>query len=180
MVSRTQAAKGSHTRFQFSGARRWPFLWAKAKPLFASFVETPAFACPVFLAATLDNAGPANTLGDSPDSSEGTADNSENSKGTPTPTAVSNSLKACRHSAQPARCACSFFCSSSVRSPEVETAHSSRNSSCVLIPNQSSASRFLLEFPMLFRNPHSNPKHFFPQPIQSPVVVVPHISSWLS
>src|SRR3984893_11742267 len=175
MVSRTQAAKGSHTRFQFSGARRWPFLWAKAKPLFASFVETPAFACPVFLAATLDNAGPANTLGDSPDSSEGTADNSENSKGTPTPTAVSNSLKACRHSAQPARCACSFFCSSSVRSPEVETAHSSRNSSCGRISDHSPALLFPRLFAMTFNNPHSTPKHFFPQPVEGPVIVMPHI-----
>src|ERR1700676_4529055 len=95
-------------------------------------------------------------------------------------TAASNSLKACRHSAHLARCACTFFCSSSVRSPEVETAPSARNSSCGPISDHSPAPLFPPLFAISFSNSHSTPKHFFPQPIQPPVVVVPHISPWLA
>src|SRR5713226_3385412 len=98
----------------------------------------------------------------------------------PTPAAASNSFEACRHSGHSARCPCRAFCSSSVRSPEVEMAHSSRNLSCGPISDQHSVSRlsFRCSMTSVYRN--IIPKHLLPQLIEAAVVMVPHVSEGLS
>src|SRR5260370_34579438 len=98
----------------------------------------------------------------------------------PIPAAASNSFRACRHSGHSARCPCRIFCSPSVRSPEVEMAHSSRNLSCGSISDQPSPSGLAVLFLMPLLYGHIIPKHLLAQRIEAPVVVVPHISQGLA
>src|SRR5713101_8601018 len=98
----------------------------------------------------------------------------------PTSAAASNSFRACRQSGHSARCACRFLCSSSVRSPEVETAHSSRNLSCGPISDQPPPSGLFILFPMALSYAHVIPKHLPAQLIEAAVVMVPHISQGLA
>src|SRR5712692_10932612 len=98
----------------------------------------------------------------------------------PTPAAASNSFKACRHSGHSARCPCRVFCSSSVSSPEVEMAHSSRNLSCGSISDQPSRSGLAVLFLMPVFYGHIIPKHLLPQLIEAAVVMVSHISQRLA
>src|SRR6266850_2915939 len=90
------------------------------------------------------------------------------SSGTPISTAASNSLRACRQSGHSARCAWRSFRSPSVRSPEVEMAHSSRNLSCGPISDQPLPSRllFLSSMPLLYW--HIILKHLLSQLLESP------------
>src|SRR6266850_2262101 len=101
------------------------------------------------------------------------------SSGTPISTAASNSLRTCRQSGHSARCACRSSCSSSVRSPEVEMAQSSRNLLCGPISGQPWLSRLSVLFSMPFVYRNTIPKHLLPQLIQPTVIVVPHISQGL-
>src|SRR6266850_295587 len=98
----------------------------------------------------------------------------------PTPAAASNSFKACWQPSHSARCCCRSFCSSSVRSPEVEMAHSSRNLSCGPISDQPSPSGLPTLFPMPLFYGYIIPKHLLPQLIEAAVVMVPHVSEGLS
>src|ERR1700687_5453541 len=97
----------------------------------------------------------------------------------PMPAAASNSFKACRQCGHSARCPRRIFCSSCVRSPDVEMAHSSRNLSCGSISDQPSPSGLAALFLMLFYG-HSIPKHLPPQLIEATVVMVTHVSEGLS
>src|SRR5208283_2741772 len=98
----------------------------------------------------------------------------------PISAATSNSFKVCRQVGHSRRCARRSFCSSSVRSPEVEMAHSSRNLSCGPIPDHPSLSQRSLLFSMPMVQRHSIPKHLLTQLIQSAVVVVAYISQGLA
>src|SRR5882672_9053094 len=98
----------------------------------------------------------------------------------PTPAAASNSFKACRQSGHSARCPCRIFSSSSVKSPEVEMAHSSRNLSCGSISDQPSPSGLAALFLMPLFYGHSIPKHLLPQLVEAAVVMVPDVSGGLS
>src|SRR5882762_11970076 len=98
----------------------------------------------------------------------------------PIPAAASNSFKACRHSGHSTTCLCRVFCSSSVRSPEVEMAHSSRYLSCGSISDQPSPSGLAVLFLMPVFYGHIIPKHLLPQLIEAAVVMVPHVSEGLT
>src|SRR5882724_11697492 len=98
----------------------------------------------------------------------------------PIPAAASNSFKAWQHSGHSGRCPCRVFCSSSVRSPEVEMAHSSRNLWCGSISDQPPPSGLSILFLMPFFYRHVIPKHLLPQLIEAAVVMVPHVSEGLT
>src|SRR5467141_3865567 len=98
----------------------------------------------------------------------------------PTPAAASNSFKACRQCGHSARCPRRIFCSSCVRSPEVEMAHISRNLSCGSISDQPSPSGLAVLFLMPLFYGHIISKHLLPQLIEAAVVMVPHVSEGLS